>query len=79
MVVDDSPRDDDCSHENKADEEDPPTDDEGREEIVEDSQKDGGYPQGLEKPNTQFDTASKNLKLVKAKIVERKLNAGHDQ
>jgi hypothetical protein len=47
MVVDYSPRNNDCTHETKADEEDPSANDQKREEIIKDSQKKGGYPKGL--------------------------------
>ena len=33
----------------------------------------------MEKADTQFYIASKDFKVIKVKIIERKLNAGHNQ
>jgi hypothetical protein len=79
MVVDDPPRDNDRTHETQTDEEDSPADDEGREEIVKDSQKDGRHPKGLEEADAQFYIASKDFQGVKVEVIERKLNAGDNQ
>jgi hypothetical protein len=79
MVVDESPRDDHHADEPQADEEDPSPNNQRREYVIKKGQQNGRDPQGLEEADAQFDVASKGFQVIEVKVIEGKLNAGHNQ